>query len=264
MPVSLDFTGATLNAAIKGATYTYNATGNGSDAYDGGSANRRGVTTKHVTLAGPHVGYNLAAEHLVVTAFGSGGNVASNADFARTITIAKDNWLTTQERGEVNGELIYVYNGGPTTGEKSATNARVVGVTSKEGVGWAGQYEGDTRVVDASNVEIRKVNIQMGVLNTRDGDYYGHVLRADRGANISAYFAQDTSDGSFGSLIRAQSSTGRITYDVTMDGETKTRSDTSGNTDIKWKNESGALVFRNAAGAEVFRIGQTGYTGTAL
>lgn len=223
----------------------------------GGSDARHGKQILYGQLAGPHKGHNLALQHLYAVPEGSGANGAANADYAQSLSILKKDWVTTQQAGEVDGQLIYVRNGGPRIGTKSATAGQVIDVAAIDGVGFIAEREAMiTEYADDGRTVMHQIDNQYGVLNGRDKDYYGLVLNANKGAMDAAIRAKDWDTASWNDFLRAENASGVTTYKVGMDGKTTTRTDKTGKTEITWANEAGTLHFTNHADDELLSIGQ--------
>ena len=214
----------------------------------GGSAGMRAHKAMLVHFGGPHTSFSQVANHIRVMADGSTQNGPASADFCQTLHVQKKDYLTTSIAGEIDGQYIFVRQGGPNVGEKSAGMALVMDVEGVDGCGFIGTYETVVSLVNSSGVVQKKLDIQEGVLNGRDGDYYGTIYTCMNGTLNSCIYAKDDSGATWTDFLRAQNSSGIITFKVGMDGKVTTKTDNTGNTEINFLNTSGVLDFKNAGG----------------
>jgi hypothetical protein len=224
----------------------------------GGSAGMKAAQALLVHFPGPHTTSSYTANHIRVIADGSTKNGPSSADLGQTIHVQKNNYLTSQIAGEIDGQYIFIRQGGPNTGEKSAAAACVWDVTGVDGCGFIALYEGIVTLVNSSGVTQKSINVQHGVLNGRDGDYYGTIYTALTGTQDACLYVRDSGSATWNDALRVQDAGNIVNYKIGMDGKTTTKIDNSGTTDITWQNEAGDLVFRNADGDFLVSMQQGG------
>lgn len=229
----------------------------------GGTANFR--TAENVTLAGSHPTTRMAASGIVGYAVGSGANGVSFGDIAHEINLTKVNWSdpALAQAGEIDGQFIFLRQGGPTTGTKSAVGGQVIDVGATLGTGWCGAYEHVSSVFDPSNslALTYQIDTQGAVLNSRDGDYYGWVQVAKVGTLNAVLNAITEGAARWTDLIRSKvvsigawnifklSDTGRITWNPNGD---------TGTTVILDPNSDGSLSVKKADLTKLFYVSQTG------
>jgi hypothetical protein len=189
---------------------------------------------------------------------GSGDNLY--ADSLRSFWLEKKNYITTQEPGELVCLEIFTRQGGPTTGGdagKSSTGGFTVDVLNVDGAGFAATSEQVTRIAEAGTGTIlRSVDTQFNVLNSRDDIYCGVVYISQVGTQDTAIQIQNEVGSSWGDALR-NAVDGFINFKIGTDGKVTTKTDSSGNTEINFKNTSGVLDFKNAGGTNLFSIGQS-------
>jgi len=136
---------------------------------------------------------------------GGGFNGAANADMAANISVIKRNYLTSTVQGEIDGMNIVVRQGGPA-GNGSNLNSDCAGILIdvgiKTGVGFAAAYEASTAVFDAAGASIRKIQTQVGVMDTTTNTYLGFVAIAEVGLIDDGLRLLSSGTGSYTNYVR--------------------------------------------------------------
>src|SRR5271157_3197284 len=140
------------------------------------------------------IGKPCSAATVTANALGSGTNGPLTAQTGMTINIAKDNWWTGGDVGEVDGLGILVRQNGP----HSDSSGILVNVQN-QGHGFLSATEFASSIVDpVQNVLTYGIDVQEGVLDHRNGDYIGAVYTADFGALATGVQIQNSSPTEIG------------------------------------------------------------------
>ncbi len=157
----------------------------------GGNGLQRFQKGSHEFLDGPHTDHRKVHDYMRIIAEGSGLNGPAASDIAQEIHLEKQNYLTTQVAGEIVGQYIFIRQGGATIGEKSDGMARLVDLVAVDGCGFIGIEECVVNTVDSSGNTLRRIVLQSGILNSRDGDHFGQLYDAIIGTNDRAVYIRD-------------------------------------------------------------------------
>lgn len=220
----------------------------------GSTVNVRKAT--YGVLSGPHSGTRTSLVFIKAEAEGSSQNGVTSGDVAHEINIFKQNWTdpATAVAGEIDGQVIYARQGGPTTGTKSAVGGQVIDVGMTNGTGWCGHYEHVSTVFDqtAGLATLYQIDIQAGVLNTRDGDRYGHILNAQVGTMQSAVYTKNVTGTSAWTDIIKNDKDGITNFEISDSGKITWKPDNSGT--VRWtvENNAGTLQFKKADQTTVY------------
>lgn len=164
----------------------------------GGNASQKFQKGSHEFLDGPHTDHRKVHNYMRIIAEGSTLNGPAASDIAQEIHLEKQNYLTTQVAGEIVGQYVFIRQGGPTTGEKSDGMARLLDIQALDGCGFIGLEECAVTNVDSNGNILRRIVVQNGVLNSRDGDHFGKLLDAITGTNDRAVYIRDSNGSNTG------------------------------------------------------------------
>jgi len=118
-----------------------------------------------------------SAATVTANALGSGVNGPLTAQTGMTINIAKDNWWTGGDVGEVDGLNVLVRQNAP----HSDSSGILINVQNQRH-GFLSATEFSSSIVDpVKNVLTYGIDVQEGVLDHRKGDYIGAVYTAEFG-----------------------------------------------------------------------------------
>jgi len=232
----------------------------------GGGANFEAANASYTYLAGPHTTIQKTAEYTRVLAQGSENIGQSFCDAAYNIHIQKEHWSETTgtpKAGEIDGLCITYRQGGPRVGGGDP----LAGISSGAAIllnAQATQACGATQLLEAVNSVVtvpglavnRQIGVQMGMLNTRDGDYYGHVLISTTGTQSAAYYAISEPGSTWTNVLMSRVGS-YVPYFISVLGRSRWQTVAGVNASLEQEDPSGDLVFKNTSGTEIFRVGQT-------
>lgn len=235
----------------------------------GGAANFKSHSASYTYIDGPHETHQVSADYIRALAKGSGAIGAQYADYALALHIQKEHWSETSgtpAAGEIDGLTIQYRQGGPRVGSGdplegiSSGAAILCNVQATQGSGASQILESVNTVVDVPGLTInRNIGCQIGMINTRDDDYYGLVLISNVGTQDAAIKVDSVSGSSWGRIL--ESVKGAVTnYYIDVDANHRWRTTGGTNIFMTFDDASGELVFKNNSNAEVFRVGQTRVT----
>lgn len=229
----------------------------------GSGAGVRFQTAKLSYIDGPHTTSQVQTHHIRTIAKGSGAIGAQCADYVMGLTVEKQNWSSaaTAEPGEIDGLTIFLRNGGPNTGDNPSISG---GAAILANVGQIDQ-SGATQVLEAvsnvfdradPNTTIRQINVQVGMCNTRDSDYYGLILNSNIGSQDSALRVTCTTANPWNRCLELRKdSVDRLVIGDTGSHRYRTA---SGSIDMTFDQDaSGNLTFRNTSGTLVMNVPQS-------
>jgi hypothetical protein len=212
---------------------------------------------------GPHATSQLQSTHYRTIAKGSGVNGAQYADYVLGLTVEKENWSNSAlaEAGEIDGLTIFLRNGGPNSGGDPSISG---GAAILANVGQINE-SGATQIMEAvsqvfdratPSTLLREINVQVGMCNTRDSDYYGIILGSNVGSQDAAIRIASTTAAPWNRFIEGRKdSVDR--YVVGDTGITRWRTAT-GNIDMTLTQDAttGNVLFTNTSGTGIFQIPQ--------
>ena len=127
----------------------------------------------------------IALQHIQAVAPGTNAPGPSNAGFAQSISAQKKGWpATTATPGEIDGLIINVRQCGPVSGVNTINDAAAIlgNVQGLEGAGFYAFAEAVTSEINPSTYATTKsLTVQIGVSDTRDGEYFGFYTKANTG-----------------------------------------------------------------------------------
>jgi hypothetical protein len=165
--------------------------------------------------AGSHAGQQnsfVVVEHRPI---GSGANGPANADYALTVSIAKNDFTAgSPTAGEIDAVSIAVRQGG-TASDCSA----ILGNIAHAGTGFSAFAESVTSLIPGpSFAATQSVRTQIGVLDNVTSNSFGYFVSADLGT-IGEAFRAGTNGGTFTWLFRGQQA-GTDVFTVSGSGRT--------------------------------------------
>jgi hypothetical protein len=201
--------------------------------------------------AGAHVGKGHSAQHFEHVVVGSGNIGPTNADIGLSVSARKQNPDTTSVAGEIDGGYFFVRNGGTN----SDTSGFLIDVANY-GTGTNFAYESVTTSISGATVT-KQIGCQSGVVDTRSGFSYGHVLRSVVGTNdVGLQFQTD--GGTWTNLIRSYSS-GVQNFLVTGAGHIGLYQSGTTTNEVWLRNSGGKFSVTNSGEAtEVMSLTQAG------
>jgi hypothetical protein len=212
---------------------------------------------------GPHATSQLQSAHYRTIAKGSGVNGAQYADYVLGLTIEKENWddAALAEAGEIDGLTIFLRNGGPNSGGDPSISggaAILANVAQINESGASQIMEAVSQVYDRATPStlLREINVQLGMCNTRDSDYYGIILGSNTGSQDAAIRIASTTAAPWNRFIEGRKdSVDR--YVVGDTGVTRWRTAT-GSIDMTLTQDAttGNILFTNTSGTGIFQIPQ--------
>lgn len=220
----------------------------------GNTINAREAT--YGVLAGNHPTTRSVLQFVKSEVEGSLQNGIAFGDVTHEINMFKKNWTDPNVAlaGEIDGQFIYCRQGGPTTGTKSACGGQCIDVGMTNGTGFLGHYEHVSTVFDQNNslAVLYQIDIQAGVLNTRDGDRYGHIMNAQVGTMQAAIYTKNVNGVSAWVDIIKNDKNGVTNFEINDDGKITWKPDNSGT--VRWtvENNAGTLQFKKADQTTVY------------
>lgn len=141
----------------------------------------------------------------------AGANTANSASYGLSIVGMRPSWNTSAITGEMDGLSVFLRQ---ARGDTAALLANI-GVRS----GYAASLESHTYSMDRTGGIIKGVNVQIGVVNPRDGGEYGFVANGVKGAGLtSAFRAQATGPASWTDFFTGLNSSGEVLARITGTG----------------------------------------------
>jgi hypothetical protein len=126
---------------------------------------------------------------------GSGTNGPATADLATFFNVEKDNWLTTTQQGEIDGQYIVTRQG--INGDCGGILLDIRKV--KSGTGGSVTIESGNRWVDSNEVRLIHIQAIMNFLEGAGGHSgntgYGFYAEAQAGNPFAAFYAGGLNDG---------------------------------------------------------------------
>jgi hypothetical protein len=237
----------------------------------GGGANFEATSASYTYLSGPHPTFQKTAEYIRVLVQGSEQIGQSFCDAALNLHIQKEHWSETTgtpKAGEIDGLCITYRQGGPRVGGGDP----LAGISSGAAIlcnAQATQASGATQILEAVNSVVdvpglavnRQIGIQIGMLNTRDGDYYGNVVISTTGTQSAAFYAISQSPSTWTNVLMSRVGS-YVPYFISVLGRSRWQTVAGVNASLEQEDPSGDLVFKNNGGTEIFRVGQTRTTAT--
>lgn len=220
--------------------------------------------------AGAHIGQRWASQHMEIRPTGSGENGPSSADVGKTLSIIKKDWGTTNVNGEIDGLYIFLRQGGPDGApgtpfeDRSDAAGILINAANRGTSGAVEAFEAVVSNIDRAGAIAKQVKVQSAVISTNIAvpTSYGYITVATVGAVDHAYYAGETSPGTFVNLFYAPD---RIA--IKRDGRIQLweSKSTGGGTRLTIRNIAGSFSLLNAAeSAEVFKVDHsTGKVSTA-
>jgi hypothetical protein len=234
----------------------------------GGGATVNYRTAVHAYHPGPHATTRTTTEAIRTVAYGSGANGVAVCDAGHEVNIFKDNWTdpALAQVGEIDGQGIVLRQGGPTTGTKSSAGGQVIDVQMTNGTGFLCSFEHVSTVVDqtAGLSILYQIGSQNAVLNSRDGDYYGHVWKANVGTMDACIYVGAESGASWNDILR-NVKTSYFNYKINNDGKQTWNGANSTGTTITLGGEAdGSIHIRDGSGVDLWNISNAGAVTTPL
>lgn len=228
----------------------------------GGAASVNYQRAKAGVVVGSHPTTRTSLEALVGHVDGSGANGIQYGDVGHEIRLDKNNWSNpaVAQVGEIDGQFIYLRQGGPTTGIKSAAGGQVIDVGMTQGTGFLCHYEHVSTVFDAgAGLAITyQIDIQGGVLNSRDGDYYGWVANANVGTMGAALYTKNVTGVGRWSRILQNQLDGILNFWIEDDGTVNWSPAGSVGTKVRLTNIGGVWSLLDGSDNTLFSVGQDG------
>lgn len=208
---------------------------------------------------GNHIGTARSIHTIESRPLGSGADGPTNADYGLTLSVIKQNFLTTTTQGEIDGLQITVRNGGGSNSDSAAilTNSATVNNS-----GFTASMENQTSQLNGSGTVLKQIQTQIGVIDPINGNYMGYFCSARVGACSDAFYAGDTTGTSWNNFLR---------YDRTATGGTVFKVNNLGQIVLTDYNNAAALpnktirslagslsILNNAASAEIFNLSDEG------
>ena len=207
-----------------------------------------------VTDNSSHAGRGHALYSLMTNPIGTGAIGPLNADYALAISDLKQNFSGSAVAGEIDGQYNVVRNGG----SNSDTTGALFDVANY-GQGFNAIIEGNTTDLVGGTVN-HQIDTQIGVVDTRVGNYVGYVATSTVGNLNSAYLVQN-SGGFWSSLLQFVPSTGGVLFDLHITPaqtvNMRMSDSTSGRKTLRV--QSNTLAVLNAAeSAQILTVDDTG------
>lgn len=212
-----------------------------------------------------HIGESHFTSAIIKNTVGSGANGPANADGALFITTKKDDWLTSNEVGEIDGQYIVVRQG-----QESDTGGLLIDMRKVRGsTGGAVAIECANEWVDSSELRLMRIqtikNFTEGAGGHSGNTGYGFYAEAQAGNPFAAYYAGGLNDGganspgTFQNLIVLYSDRlsagGVLVYKVDGNGRTQAPNGTAANPSYSFHADPDTGIVRQTTNAVGFVTG---------
>lgn len=181
--------------------------GMGSDSL-GTLANTREVYTLSGKRAGPNVGRSIEIiDGQSGPASGKARPTAQSASYGLSVVGIRPSWNTSSITGEMDGINLFLRQ---ANGDSAAILSNILVRR-----GFAATLESFTGSADNLGNAIKAVNLQMGVVNSRDGGEYGYNAQAVTGAGLTAAFrAASLGSASWADFFQGVDSSGTVIAEI--------------------------------------------------
>jgi hypothetical protein len=204
-----------------------------------------------------HAGTGHSAYHFASRPLGTGTSGPTNADYAFTISLLKQNFNSgSAHAGELDGGYIAVRN----DGSDSDTTGLLFDI-GNYGTGFNAIFEGNSYKFTGNSIT-QGVNNQAAVVDTRSGQQYGYVVQKNYGVGGTAYFANQGAgnSGQWQHLIQLIGS-GATRFDTPIDSNnvvTMKMYDSSSNSKTLGVSSNNFRILNNAGAGEILNLTDAG------